>query len=81
MLTNTKNIKTRPEVQLVMHMDGWEHGHARSLPTKPLSSVSQLSLPDSNYFIRMNFREPGSSIMTPEELLKLKPQPVYIQYQ
>jgi hypothetical protein len=81
MLTNTKNIKTRPEVQLVMHMDGWG-ARARKITTyKTFIQREPVEFTGFKLFYKNDYREPGSSIMTPEDLLKLKPQPVYIQYQ
>ena len=81
MLTNSKNIKTRPEVQVVMHMDGWG-AQARKITTyKTFIQREPVQFTGFKLFYKNDFREPGSRIMTPEELLKLKPQPVYIQYQ
>ena len=81
MVTNTKNIKTRPEVQIVMHMDGWG-AQARKITTyKTFIQREPVEFTGFKLFYKNDFREAGSRIMTPEELLKLKPQPVYIQYQ
>lgn len=81
MLTNAKNIKTRPEVQVVMHMDGWG-AQARKITTyKTFIHREPVEFTGFKLFYKNDFREAGSRIMTPEELLKLKPQPVYIQYQ
>ncbi|HSB93954.1 MAG TPA: hypothetical protein VLC28_12595 [Flavitalea sp.] len=81
MVTNSKNIKTRPEVQVVMHMDGWG-AQARKITTyRTFIQREPVEFTGFKLFYKNDFREPGSRIMTPEELLKLKPQPVYIQYQ
>lgn len=81
MVTNYKNIKTRPEVQIVMHMDGWG-AQARKITTyKTFIHREPVEFTGFKLFYKNDFREKGSRIMTPEELLKLKPQPVYIQYQ
>lgn len=81
MVTNYKNIKTRPEVQIVMHMDGWG-AQARKITTyKTFIQREPVEFTGFKLFYKNDFREKGSRIMTPEELLKLKPQPVYIQYQ
>ena len=81
MVTNTKNIKTRPEVQIVMHMDGWGAQSRKITTYRTFIQREPVEFTGFKLFYKNDFREPGSRIMTPEELLKLKPQPVYIQYQ
>lgn len=81
MVTNYKNIKLQPEVQIVMDMDGWG-AQARKISTyKSFIYREPVQFTGFKLFYKNDFREPGSRIMTPEEVLKLKPQPVYIQYQ
>jgi hypothetical protein len=81
MVTNYKNIKLQPEVQIVMDMDGWGM-QARKISTyKSFIYREPVQFTGFKLFYKNDFREPGSKIMTPEEVLKLKPQPVYIQYQ
>jgi hypothetical protein len=81
MVTNTKNIKTQPEVQIVMHMDGWGAQSRKITTYRTFIQREPVEFTGFKLFYKNDFREPGSRIMTPEELLKLKPQPVYIQYQ
>jgi hypothetical protein len=81
MVTNYKNIKLNPEVQIVMDMDGWG-AQARKISTyKSFIHREPVQFTGFKLFYKNDFRETGSRIMTPEEVLKLKPQPVYIQYQ
>lgn len=81
MVTNTKNIKLNPEVQIVMDMDGWG-AQARKITTyRTFIHREPVQFTGFKLFYKNDFREPNSSIMTPEQVLKLKPQPVYIQYQ
>lgn len=81
MVTNYKNIELRPEVQVVMDMDGWG-AKARKITTyKTFIHKEPVQFTGFKLFYKNDFREPGSRIMTPEEVLSLKPQPVYIQYQ
>lgn len=81
MVTNYKNIKLQPEVQIVMDMDGWG-AQARKISTyKSFIYREPVQFTGFKLFYKNDFREAGSRIMTPEEVLKLKPQPVYIQYQ
>lgn len=81
MVTNYKQIKIRPEVQIVMDMDGWGH-QARKINTyRQFVHKEPVEFTGFKIFYKNDLREPNSHIMTPEEVLRLKPQPVYIQYQ
>lgn len=80
-VTNYKKIKLRPEVQIVMDMDGWGH-HARKINTyRSFIYPEPVQFTGFKVFYKNDLREANSHIMAPEEMLKLKPQPVYIQYQ
>ena len=81
MVTNYKQIKVQPEVQVVMDMDGWG-AQARKLNTyRQFIYKEPVQFTGFKLFYKNDFREPNSRILTPEELVKLKPQPMYIQYQ
>jgi hypothetical protein len=81
MVTNYKKITTRPEVQIVMDMDGWG-AQSRKLTTyREFIYKEPVQFTGFKLFYKNDFREKGSRILTPQEVLKLKPQPVYIQYQ
>ena len=81
MVTNYQKIASLPEVQIVMHMDGW------GVKAKKISTYKQFIYPEPvqftgfKLFYKNDTFEPGTSIFTPEELLKLSPIPIYIQYQ
>lgn len=81
MVTNYKQIKLRPEVQIVMDMDGWGH-QARKINTyKQFIYKEPVQFTGFKLFYKNDLREANSHLMTPKEVLKLSPQPVYIQYQ
>lgn len=81
MVTNYKQIKLQPEVQVVMDMDGWG-AQARKINTyKQFVYGEPVQFTGFKLFYKNDYREPKSRMMTPEEVLKLKPKPVYIQYQ
>ena len=81
MVTNYKSIKLRPETQIIMDMDGWG-AQARKISTyRSFIFPEPVQYTGFKLFYKNDFREKGSRIMTPAEVLKLKPQPVYIQYQ
>ena len=81
MVTNYKQIKLRPEVQIVMDMDGWGH-QARKINTyKQFVYKEPVEFTGFKIFYKNDLKEANSHVMTPEEVLNLKPQPIYIQYQ
>lgn len=81
MVTNYKQIKLQPEIQIVMDMDGWG-AQARKINTyKQFVYGEPVQFTGFKLFYKNDFREKGSRIMTPEEVMKLKPRPLYIQYQ
>ncbi len=80
MVKNYKSIKTMPEVQIVMHMDGW------GFPAKKINTYKQFIYKEPVEYTGFklfykNDTKGNGRLLTPQELLKLKPQPVYIQYQ
>lgn len=80
MVTNYKQIKTRPEVQIVMDMDGWGHPDLKYSSYKLYIHKEPVQFTGFKLFYKNDVRNNGR-MMTPKELLALKPQPVYIQYQ
>ena len=81
MVTNYKQIKTLPEVQIVMDMDGWG-GQAKKINTyQQFIYPEPVQFTGFKLFYKNDILEPDTVLMTPAELLKLNPQPVYIQYQ
>ncbi len=81
MLTNYKQIKVLPEVQIVIHMDGW------GTPEKKFGTYNNVVVPEPveftgfKLFYKNDLKSPSTHILSPQELLKLSPQPIYIQYQ
>lgn len=81
MVTNYQNIKPLPEVQIVMHMDGWG-GKAKKKNTYQRFVYSQpVQFAGFKVFYKHDVLEPGTTLLSPQELLTLTPRPVYIQYQ
>lgn len=81
MVTNYQNIKTVPEVQFVMDMDGWGH-QARKINTyKQFIYREPVQFTGFKLFYKNDLKEENSRMLTPTELLELRPAPVYIQYQ
>lgn len=80
MLTNYKQITPLPEVQIVMNMDGFG-GQPNKLNTyKQFIYKQPVQFTGFKLFYK-NDNANGHTMLTPDQLLKLTPQPVYIQYQ
>ena len=81
MVTNYQNIKPLPEVQIVMDMDGW------GPPAKKINTYKQFIQPEPvqftgfKIFYKNDLKPPSERLLTPADLLKLSPQPMFIQYQ
>ena len=79
-VTNAKKIILRPDVQIVMNMDGW------GPPILKRGTYRNFIVPEPVQYTGFklfyhNDTKAGDPLMTPADVLKLKPQPVYIQYQ
>lgn len=82
MVTNYKQIRLNPSVQVVMNMDGWGY------PAKKVGTYNSFIYPQPveytgfKIFYKNDTKKVGrEKEMQPEDVLKLVPQPVYIQYQ
>lgn len=81
MVTNYKDVVTRPEVQIVMNMDGF------GFPAKKIDSYKgaivrePIQFTGFKLFYRYDVSKGYKKIMQPKEVLALYPVPIYIQYQ
>ncbi|PWT70401.1 MAG: hypothetical protein C5B59_20715 [Bacteroidetes bacterium] len=81
MITNYRKIETNPDVQVVMDMDGWGAQARKFTSYREFIYKEPVQFTGFKLFYKNDFREANSRMLTPDEVLKLKPQPVYIQYQ
>lgn len=81
MVTNYQNIKLYPEVQIVMHMDGWGAPELKKGTHRNHIHKEPVQFTGFKIFYKNDIKHPPHRLLTPEELLELKPQPSYIQYQ
>ena len=81
MVTNFQDIRPLPEVQIVMHMDGWGSPERKLTTYTAFIQSEPVQFTGFKIFYKNDMKPPSTRLLTPEELLKLKPQPVYIQYQ
>ncbi len=81
MLTNYKDIKTNPNVQIVMDMDGWGEPSLKYDSYKAYVSMEPVEFTGFKLFYKNDIRKKNSRMLTPKEVLSQKPSPIYIQYQ
>jgi hypothetical protein len=80
MVTNYKKIKTVPEVQIVMDMDGFGSKVLKRSTYLRYIYKEPVQFTGFKLFYK-NDNKNGWQMYTPDELLKFTPQPIYIQYQ
>lgn len=81
MVTNSQNIKLRPEVQVVMHMDGWGEPELKKGTYRHFIQSEPVQFTGFKLFYKNDLKKAPNRLLEPEELLKLTPKPIYIQYQ
>jgi hypothetical protein len=81
MVTNYKKIVRRPEVQIVMDMDGWGAPAKKFDTYQGFIQREPVQFSGFKIFYRNDLKHPPHRLLTPADLLRLRPRPVYIQYQ
>ena len=81
MVTGYKRIKPLPEVQIVVQMDGW------GFPAKKINTYNVVVYQEPvqfaglKIFYKNDLKQEPSRLLTPQEILRLTPSPIFIQYQ
>jgi len=81
MVTNYKNIKLHPEVQMVMNMDGWGEPDLKTGTYRNFIYPEPVQFTGFKLFYKNDIKKAPHHMLTPTEVLKYKPYPIYIQYQ
>ncbi len=82
MVTNYKQILTRPEVQIVMNMDGFGFPAKKRDSYKTAIVNEPVQFAGFKLFYKNDILSPGwKKMMQPAEVIQLYPAPIYIQYQ
>ena len=81
MVKNYKNIVLHPEVQIIMNMDGWGEPVLKYSTYNRYIFKEPVQFTGFKLFYKNDLRKAPHRMLTPPELMKLKPQPIYIQYQ
>jgi hypothetical protein len=80
MVTNYKKIKTVPEVQVVMDMDGFGDRVLKKSTYMSYIYREPVQFTGFKLFYKNDIKK-NWVMYTPEELMKFTPKPIYIQYQ
>jgi len=80
MVTNSKKIILRPQVQIVMNMDGWGAPWLKRDSYKDYIVREPVEYTGFKLFYH-NDTKKGDPLLTPKQVLRLDPRPLYIQYQ
>lgn len=81
MLTNYKNIKLDPRVQIVIQMDGWGNPELKKGSYLHYVYSEPVQYTGFKIFYKNDVRKKGWTLMKPADVLALEPKPLYIQYQ
>jgi tetrahydromethanopterin S-methyltransferase subunit G len=80
MVPDVQNVRLRPEVQLVMHMDGWGAPWLKYDSYRDYVVAYPAQFTGWKNFYH-NDTKKGDPLTTPQDLLQLWPEPLYVQYQ
>ena len=81
MVTNYKKIQPLPEGQIVMDMDGFGSKAKKYGTYNRVVAPEPVQFTGIKLFYRNDVRPPADGLLSPAEVLKLIPAPIYIQYQ
>jgi hypothetical protein len=81
MVTNYQNIKLRKETQIVMDMDGWGEPELKKGTYRNHLYKEPVQFIGFKLFYKNDIKKAPNVMMTPSDLMKLTPKPIYIQYQ
>jgi hypothetical protein len=79
-VTNAGKIALRPEVQMVINMDGWGAPPLKRSSYKSYVVTEPVQYTGFKLFYH-NDTKKGDPLLTPRDVLRLEPEPLYIQYQ
>ncbi|WGK95183.1 MULTISPECIES: hypothetical protein [Flavobacterium] len=81
MVTDYHKIKPLPEVQVVMNMDGFGNKTLKKSTYHDCVFKEPVQFTGFKLFYKNDTKGNSAGLYSPEELLRFKPKPIYIQYQ
>jgi hypothetical protein len=80
MVLGAPNIRPTPQVQVVMDMDGWGPPWLKFDSYRDYIDAEPVQFTGFKIFFHNDVKH-GDALLTPTEVLRLMPRPLYIQYQ
>ncbi len=80
MISNAPKITIDPRVQIVMHMDGWGPPWMKFESYRDYIDLEPVEFTGFKIFFHNDVKR-KDALLTPAEVLRLRPRPMYIQYQ
>jgi hypothetical protein len=80
MLQHADQIKLDPRVQVVINMDGWGQPWLKFDTYRACEVAEPVEFTGFKLFFHNDTKQ-GDALLTPREVLALRPRPLYIQYQ
>lgn len=81
MITDTHLIRPTPEVQVIVQMDGWGSPQRKKNTYYHVVAPEPVQFTGLKIFYKNDLKEDPPRLLTPQEVLDLKPAPIFIQYQ
>lgn len=81
MVLDAENIRLRPDVQIVMNMDGWGAEWLKRDSYRDYIIRHPVEYTGFKIFYHNDVRKPGWTLMHPAQVIGFRPYPLYIQYQ
>ena len=81
MVTGSASITPLPQVQVVMDMDGWGSATRKIGTYQAYEQNAPVQFTGFKLFYKNDLKAPSTAMMTPAQVLKLTPRPLFIQYQ
>ena len=81
MITNAELIRPTPQVQVVMQMDGWGSPQRKKNTFYHVVAPEPVQFAGIKLFYKNDLKEDPPRLLTKQEVLDLKPTPIFIQYQ
>jgi hypothetical protein len=80
MVSHAREIRVDPRVQIVMDMDGWGPPWMKFESYRDYIDLEPVEYTGFKIFFHNDVKR-GDALLTPAEVLQLRPRPLYIQYQ
>ncbi len=81
MVRDYLRIRLHPEVQTVIHMDGWGAPALKKDTYRRYVYREPVQFTGFKLFYKNDVKNPPHTMLSPEEIVSLTPVPIYIQYQ